>query len=185
MNFLSKNPKTGEFYLSGVYKLMDGSYKITSIYLHSCGSLRTAGDIHFTETKLGAIRYCEKLHRTKAKMKGFISVGLEQLPENGRQHLKLDVDTYVSQEEMLRIVAEALREHYVKFDCVIGLEDRFDEDLEYLAIRDVDDEDLYDVYDRNGVLYMCNKYLFSSIVPTERAKSVSTTSDKTDDYCKS
>ena len=169
MNFLSSNPDTGEFYLIGVFMREDGRYGVSAIYLHPDGSFRTKGGDFWFDTKPEAQNKCRDLQRVKRRMKNFHTTGIKSLPAKARRYLKADIDTYVSQEEMLQMIREAEREYYVEFECVAGIEGSFDEGVEYLALRDAEDQDFYDVYDRNGQLVTCCQQRFSRLEPTERA----------------
>ena len=177
MNLLACNPDTGEFYLLGIFMREDGRYGLTSVYLYPNGSFRTKGTEFWSDTKEQAIDKCRKLLRVKRKMKNYHTCGLSRLPVLGYRYLKPDLDKYVSPEEMLRMVDEAAREHYVEFECVVGIEDRFDEGVEYLGLRDPIDEEFYNVYDRNGETFQCHESRFSRTEPTERAVELGVTKE--------
>lgn len=168
MNFLALNGDS-HFYLVGVSMDVDGMYVASAVYLLPDGTKRADGGRYRFRFKEQAVEKCRRLLRSKRRHKGFERCGLVLLPEAGRRFLKPDLDDYVPPDEMLRMVSEASREHYVEFECVTGIEDRFDEGLEYLALQDEDEPEFYDVWDRFGELCHCHESRFSRLEPTERA----------------
>ena len=90
--------------------------------------------------------------------------------------MKVDLDRYVSHEEMWAIIRKSKRERYVEFDILTGLGDRFDAGIEYLSYVVMDEPELYDVMDNFGNSCRCHQSRFSRIEPTERAISLGVTS---------
>lgn len=170
MNLLARNEDTGHFYLVGVSMGVDGMFVASAVYLLPDGTRRAEGGSFRFDTKERAVEKCARLLRSKRRMKGFKErCDLDRLPEPGRRFLKPDLDNYIPPDEMLKMVDEGARERYVEFECVTGLEDRFDEGLEYLALADDDEDGFYDVWDRYGVPCRCHESRFSRLEPTERA----------------
>jgi len=170
MNLVAKNKLSGEFYLLGITMNADGHYAVSTCHLYADGSLRTRGEVVFTfETKEQAVNKCKSMLRVKFNKRGFVSCSMLDVPPVGRRYLKPDVDTFVEPEEMLRLMDAARREYYVEFDCVDGIEDRFDEGLEYIAMKDLEDEEFFDVYDRYNEPCHCHISRFSRCQKTEIA----------------
>jgi len=170
MNLLAMNDD-GHFYLASVWVEVDGKYVVSATYLLPDGTRRAEGGRYEFELKDSAVDKCRRLMRAKRRIKGYNQVGLDRLPAPGRRFLKPELDEYVPPEQMLRMVSEAARERYVEFECVTGIEDRFDEGVEYLALQDEEDG-FYDVWDRFGVQCRCHESRFSRLEPTERAMEV-------------
>jgi hypothetical protein len=177
MNALMRNKDSGEFYLIGVHMTPSGEYEVVSRYLHPDGSTRVKGGSTVCLTQDSAIKRVRSMIRMKKKKRlkekrCFAEVDLRTLPEKALKYLQANLDEYIPPEEMQRLVEEAILERYVEFECAVGLEDRFDEGVEYLAIKDVEDEGFYYVYDRNGEQCHCHESRFSRLEPTERAQEV-------------
>lgn len=170
MNFVLCDSK--EYFLIGVSMTADGGYAVSTVYLTAEGTLRVKGAYNVFETKDAALRYCKDIMRTKKKRKGFKECSILDIPEKGRVYLKGDIDTYIPADEMIRIMDEARREFYVEFNCIAGIEERFDEGVEYLALQDLEDNEFFDVYDRYGQFCKCSNARFSRCEPTERAEEV-------------
>ena len=189
MNFTLKHPGKGDFYLLGITMTTDGDYAVSAVYLNPDGSVRTYGCIETFTTKQAAIKHCKGSMRIKKKKKGYRRCSLLDIPKQGHASLKPDIDSYMKPEDMLALMEEARSEYYVEFGCVTGLEEQFDEAVEYLAFRDDEDPDFYDVYDRFGKLCQCHESRFSRCEPTERALEVAQLSKPGDRdyvcaYCK-
>ena len=168
MNILAKN-KSGHLYLMGIWMDPDGAYIVSTYHLHPNGSLRTKGGSSSFKDKESAINKCFRMLRIKQRTRGYYQVALSELPELSYSFLKPDVDKYLSSGDAEQMVKEALLERYVEFNCVAGIEERFDEDVEYLALQDELDKDFYYVWDRYGQQCHCHKERFSRLEKTERA----------------
>jgi hypothetical protein len=171
MNELMRSIETGEFYLIGVRMTVDGNYEVLSHFLLADGTIRARGGASVHKSERHAKNKVRSMIRTKKKRE-YVCVDMAWLPRRAVKYLQADLDKYVTPEEMKRMVAEAALERYVEFDCVTGIEDRFDEGVEYLALADTEEDEFYYVYDRNGVKCHCHKSRFSRLEPTERAVEV-------------
>lgn len=167
MNFLIKDALK-RFYLITTWVDIDGNYIVEALHLHENGSLRTRGGSYVFSTKDDALSKCMRMIGTKKRVRGFHQVNILELPRLGHVYLKPDIDTYVSPEEMAEMVKNAAIEYYVEFECAAGLEDRFDEGVEYLALK-TEEDGYYDVWDRWGEKCRCHKMRFSRLEITERA----------------
>lgn len=167
MNLLGRN-KSGEFCLVSISMRQD-SYVVAVTYLHNDGNLRVRGGEWAEKSRDVAEFKARHVYSEKKKKKGYEEVSTDELPLAGWVHLAVDLDNYVSQDEMLEMIKNARLERYVEFSCVIGIEDRFDEDLEYLAIKDEEEDGFYYVYDRYGKKCHCHDSRFSRLELTERA----------------
>jgi len=171
VNVASQNAN-GEYYIASIYVTTTGEYGVESVYLLRDGTKRADGGRWVYKNKAEAIKRVGRLMHTKKRMKGFHRIDLGNLPDRAKKFLRPNVDTYLPPDEMLRMVEEAIDERYVEFDCVTGLEERFDEGLEYLAQVDREDPDYLLVWDRNGIQCKCHKSRFSRIDKTERTLKV-------------
>ena len=175
MNIAAKNDNG--FCLIGISLTSGGLYQVLTTYLHSNGSFRTYGGKSHFQSRDEAEKASRRAMRRKIKHKSLEPCNLSEIPQEGRKYLKPDVDEYVSQDEMIQMMEEASREYYVVFSCVDGFESLFDEGVEYIALKDEDedDEDAFWVYDRFGDQVLCYRWRFSSVKPTERNISMEET----------
>jgi hypothetical protein len=110
----------------------------------------------------------KKMINIKKKL-GYVLVDeSEALPSYLTPHLAPELSSFISEEEMWKLIESAKNERYVFFNNNIGLEDRFDLDMEYLGYVDIKDEDFIYVYDKFGEICSCSLSRFSKVVPTER-----------------
>ena len=171
MNFLARNDK-GEYFLLGIWRAGEASYQVVAIYLLRDGTKRADGGRYNFQSERAAIGKCYQQLNIKRRKKGFEKVELDQLPEPGKVFLKPDLWTFATPDELLEMAKHADQERYVWFNIVTGIEDRFDEGVEYLALQDLDEPDYYDVWDRFGVQCKCHESRFSEIRLTERAMEI-------------
>jgi hypothetical protein len=114
------------------------------------------------------------LQSAKERLKGMVKIKQEKGKMNYVQnppdwicaHFEDENKLIVSNDEMLQSLKDALKERYVCFKDNSGLEDKFDLDVEYLAIHLGDDE-FIDVYNKYGEICTCMSTRFASVKKTE------------------
>jgi len=176
MNLVAKNDE--EWFIIGVWMGTDGRYEVRSSYFYPDGKQRITWDVCHSLPLESAIKRAKSSLRFKIKKKNMTQVPLDELPSVLLPRLAPSLDSWVSPQDMLGMVISAKAERYVYFDIVDGIEDRFDEGLEYLGFVSDKDAEFVNVYDKFGELCNCHVSRFSAILETERAEEANRLSRK-------
>jgi len=174
MNIVLKNPKKQEYYVACVKR--DGDvYIAMGKCVDVSGKLREFGTRFNFNTLEAAQKKCKELAKIKVKKRKYSDVPLVKVPEPIQEHLEVPPDMQLTPQEMVALIADARRERYVVFRDVDGMENYFDQGIEYIGYahnEDSPDVECLEVYDRFGDLRHCLRSRMASINPTERCIEV-------------
>lgn len=169
MNIVLKSStnKRPEFFIACIKK--NGTYHVYGKYVSFDGVLRIVSKSESFPTEAQARLRCRSLAKSKIRKKGFIEIGLGEIPKRVVPFLEIPPDMQLTAEEMILMIQKTRRERYVVFKDVNGIEESFDVGIEYLA-EITDDEGVLTVYDRFGEARQCFVERMSAIVPTDEAR---------------
>jgi predicted DNA-binding WGR domain protein len=151
-----------------VTKEPDGQFGAVSTFLDSEFRV-TDKHVTFFSKRTDAERACCKKLRVKKK---HYYQETNDFPEEILPYLKVEVDNQISNKEALALIDEARRERYVVFKDCTGIEDCFDEGVEWIGYIDPNDDAFMEVMDRYGELRTVSIERLSSIDFTERTREV-------------
>jgi hypothetical protein len=129
--------------------------------------LSTGQGFEFADQKSAETKVRD-LVKIKIRRRGWLPVGLENLPAPVVKFLEVPPEMQVSPEEMVLILHRTKQERYVIFSDVSGLEEYFDAGVEYIGYE-TDDPYLLKVFDRYGQLRNCMTTRMSSVNMSDRA----------------
>ena len=164
------NEFTGDWYVVSVRKLTN-MWAVRGKILNAAGGLTLICDERLFPSLESAKDACRKQVKRKKTMRKYVDANITDLPQAALVHLEPDSDSFVSAEEMVKMIKEAKQERYVWFKDVSGLEEYFRLGLEYLAYL-TEDQNIYTVIDEFGMRRDCLDSRFEKIEDTERTHAV-------------
>lgn len=172
MNIALRN-KTGEVYYIASIRRNNDVFNAFGNRYDQAGNITARGQQFPFSNQKEAEAKVKDLVKTKMKRKDLFPTSLELLPRPVMHHLVVPPEMQATPEEMVMILKKAQVERYVVFHDVSGMEEYFDEGVEYIGYILEDDEYIIKVYDRYGTLRDCFRQRMSEIKPTERALEAS------------
>lgn len=171
MNRVLLKPLPKAYLLYCIHKMPDG-YAVRSKQIADDGRVSNIMDIEQYKLVTEARDRIRTLVKLKQERKGLSLVHFEDVPPFVFNHFENEETDIVSNDVMLAQIDAAKRERYVTFSDVTGIENRFDLDVQYLAL-DTGFKETLDVTDKFGEVCTCFMSRFSSVELTEDGKEAS------------
>ena len=167
MNVVMASPDRGDYYVCCVRK-SDDDFCAVGKMVGISGKVSSVYEGKSFDSKKEAEKYAKKMAKVKAKMKNYERMEHDEVPDPVKKSFEVEPEMQISEQDMLDLMARCKKERYVVFKDVEGIEDRFDEGMEYLA-EETEDPTILKVYDIYGEPCQCYKYRFESVKLTEEA----------------
>ena len=162
---------TGDWYIVSIRKTTMSKlpWGVRGKILNADGSLHMVCEEKYFADMDKAKAACRKQVKRKKTLKKYVEVEMSMLPAEAINHLEPDCESWMTPEDMLKMIAESRKERYVWFKDISGMEEYFRFGLEYLAYI-TDEPDILTVIDEYGTKRECMTERFNKIEYTEDAE---------------
>lgn len=169
----SKTPNGGGYYL--IQAKRDGKvFIVSAVGVLSTGTICFRGDKFTLPSEREAINRATTMAKIKEKRRGYIRLGITEIPDGIVKLFVPSLDKQVSPDKLLEHITEAMKEVYVTLRDNFGIEDLFDVGVEYIGSQTELDKlsNTVTVFDKNGEARVLSVERTISIKPTEQAIEV-------------